>query len=105
MNIHVQFGFNNICSFEKKAFEHFPIGFNVNLCIAVVAILDSRSTYKTYTMHFKMPSRRQYDMRMCNYHDYYKKKTHTHNSKNFKLKKFNAEQPAMSVTGTTIKAL
>jgi hypothetical protein len=21
---------------EKKAFEHFPIGFNVNLCIAVV---------------------------------------------------------------------
>jgi hypothetical protein len=29
---------------EKKAFEHFPIGFNVNLCIAVVAILDFRST-------------------------------------------------------------
>jgi hypothetical protein len=28
---------------EKKAFEHFPIGSNVNLCIAVVAILDSRS--------------------------------------------------------------
>jgi hypothetical protein len=25
---------------EKKAFEHFPIGSNVNLCIAVVAILD-----------------------------------------------------------------
>ena len=24
---------------EKKAFEHFPIGSNVNLCIAVVAIL------------------------------------------------------------------
>ena len=24
-------------------------------------------------MHFKTPSRRQYDMRMCNYHDYYKK--------------------------------
>jgi hypothetical protein len=23
---------------EKKAFEHFPIGSNVNLCIAVVAI-------------------------------------------------------------------
>jgi hypothetical protein len=23
-------------------------------------------------MHFKTPSRRQYDMRMCNYHDYYK---------------------------------
>jgi hypothetical protein len=28
---------------EKKAFEHFPIGFNVNLCIAVVAILDFRT--------------------------------------------------------------
>jgi hypothetical protein len=26
---------------EKKAFEHFPIGSNVNLCPAVVAILDS----------------------------------------------------------------
>jgi hypothetical protein len=26
---------------EKAAFEHFPIGSNVNLCIAVVAILDS----------------------------------------------------------------
>jgi hypothetical protein len=25
---------------EKKAFEHFPIGSNVNLCLAVVAILD-----------------------------------------------------------------
>jgi hypothetical protein len=25
---------------EKKAFEHFPIGSNVNLCIVVVAILD-----------------------------------------------------------------
>ena len=25
-------------------------------------------------MHFKMPSRRQYDMRMCNFHDYYKTK-------------------------------
>jgi hypothetical protein len=25
---------------EKKAFEHFPIGFNVNLCPAVVAIFD-----------------------------------------------------------------
>jgi hypothetical protein len=29
---------------EKKAFEHFPIGSNVNLCIAVAAILDFRST-------------------------------------------------------------
>ena len=28
--------------------------------------------HKTYNMHFKTPSRRQYDMRMCNYHDYYK---------------------------------
>jgi hypothetical protein len=25
---------------EKKAFEHFPIGSNVNLCPAVAAILD-----------------------------------------------------------------
>jgi hypothetical protein len=28
---------------EKKAFEHFPIGSNVNLCLAMVAILDFRS--------------------------------------------------------------
>jgi hypothetical protein len=28
---------------EKKAFEHFPIGSNVNICPAVVAILDFRS--------------------------------------------------------------
>jgi hypothetical protein len=28
---------------EKKAFEHFPIGSNVNLCPAVVAILNFRS--------------------------------------------------------------
>ena len=27
---------------EKKAFEHFPIGSNVNLCPAVVATLDIR---------------------------------------------------------------
>jgi hypothetical protein len=27
---------------EKKAFEHFPIGFNVNLCPAVAAILNFR---------------------------------------------------------------
>jgi hypothetical protein len=33
MNIHVQFGFNHIS--EKKAFEHFPIGSNVNLFPAV----------------------------------------------------------------------
>ena len=31
---------------EKKAFEHFPIGSNVNLCPAVVAILDFRSAQK-----------------------------------------------------------
>jgi hypothetical protein len=31
--------------------------------------------------------------------------THTHNSKNFQLKNFNGEQPAMSTTGTTIQAL
>jgi hypothetical protein len=29
---------------EKKAFEHFPLGSNVNLCIAVAAILDFLST-------------------------------------------------------------
>jgi hypothetical protein len=45
MNIHLQFGFNHIVVYEKKAFEHFPIGSNVNLCIAVAAILDFRSTY------------------------------------------------------------
>jgi hypothetical protein len=28
---------------EKKAFEHYPIGSNVNLCPAVVAILDFQS--------------------------------------------------------------
>jgi hypothetical protein len=32
---------------EKKAFEHFPIGSNVNLFPAVVAILDFRSASKT----------------------------------------------------------
>jgi hypothetical protein len=30
---------------EKKAFEHFPIGSNVNLCIAVAVILNFRSAY------------------------------------------------------------
>ena len=29
---------------EKKAFEHFPIGSNVNLCPAMVAILGSVSS-------------------------------------------------------------
>jgi hypothetical protein len=33
---------------EKKAFEHFPIGSNVNLCIAVAAILDFRIKAKLY---------------------------------------------------------
>jgi hypothetical protein len=28
---------------EKNAFEHFPIGTNVNLCPAVAAILNFRS--------------------------------------------------------------
>jgi hypothetical protein len=28
---------------QKKAFEHFPIGSNANLCPAVVASLDIRS--------------------------------------------------------------
>ena len=37
MNIHVQFGLIIFVVSEKKAFEHFPIGFNVNLCIAVAA--------------------------------------------------------------------
>ena len=31
---------------EKKAFEHFPIGSNVNLCPAVAPILDFRSALK-----------------------------------------------------------
>jgi hypothetical protein len=31
---------------EKKAFEHFPIGSNVNLCPVVVAILNFRLAYK-----------------------------------------------------------
>jgi hypothetical protein len=43
MNIHVQFGFNHIVVSKKKAFEHFPIGSNVNLYPAMAAILDFRS--------------------------------------------------------------
>jgi hypothetical protein len=35
--------FQNVVVSEKKAFEHFPIGSNVNLCPAVVAILNFRS--------------------------------------------------------------
>jgi hypothetical protein len=30
---------------KKKAFEHFPIGSNVNLCIAVAAIFFSETTW------------------------------------------------------------
>jgi hypothetical protein len=33
---------------EKKAFEHFPIGSNVNLCPAMVAILDFRHKKTTF---------------------------------------------------------
>jgi hypothetical protein len=36
---------------EKKAFEHFPIGSNVNLCIAVAA---SKLYVFCYDMKFKM---------------------------------------------------
>jgi hypothetical protein len=49
MNIHVQFALIIFVVSEKKAFEHFPIGSNVNICPAVAAILDFRSTYKTET--------------------------------------------------------
>jgi hypothetical protein len=41
---------NTSVVFEKKAFEHFPKGFNVNLYIAVVAIWDFRSTKKAETL-------------------------------------------------------
>jgi hypothetical protein len=46
---------------EKKAFEHFPIGFNVNLCPAVVAILDWKNVSKrffsetTWSIETKLP--------------------------------------------------
>ena len=35
---------------EKKAFEHFPIGSNVNLCPAVVAILDISDPHKKHKL-------------------------------------------------------
>jgi hypothetical protein len=35
-------GFNHICSFWEEGICTFPLGFNVNLCPAVVAILDFR---------------------------------------------------------------
>jgi hypothetical protein len=44
MNIHVRLALIIFVVSEKKAFEHFPIGSNVNLCISVTAILDFRST-------------------------------------------------------------
>jgi hypothetical protein len=53
MNVHwmVLYKLYVFCSDMKfkmaKAFEHFPIGSNVNLCIAVAAILDFRSALKT----------------------------------------------------------
>jgi hypothetical protein len=51
---------------EKKAFEYFPIGSNVNLCISVAAILNFRSPYgknvskcffseTTWTIETKLP--------------------------------------------------
>ena len=49
MNILVQFALIIFVVSEKKAFEHFPIGSNVNICPTVAAILDFRSTYKTET--------------------------------------------------------
>jgi hypothetical protein len=38
---------------EKKAFEHFPIGFNVNLCIANVSKRFFSET--TWTIETKLP--------------------------------------------------
>ena len=35
---------------EKKAFEYFPIGSNVNLCPAVAAILNFRSAQKNHKL-------------------------------------------------------
>jgi hypothetical protein len=39
---------------EKKAFEHFPIGSNVNLCPAMVAILDFQSAKKPETCGYSI---------------------------------------------------
>jgi hypothetical protein len=41
---------------EKKAFEHFPIGSNVNLCPVVVAILN-KVLYKVYVFYAARKSR------------------------------------------------
>jgi hypothetical protein len=40
---------------EKKAFEHFPIGSNVNLCPAMVAILDFQSALKNRNLVKDIP--------------------------------------------------
>ena len=40
---------------EKKAFEHFPIGSNVNLCPVVAAILDFRSALKNRNLVKDIP--------------------------------------------------
>jgi hypothetical protein len=40
---------------EKKAFEHFPIGSNVNLCPAMAAILDFRSALKNRNLVKDIP--------------------------------------------------
>ena len=40
---------------EKKAFGHFPIGYNVNICPAVPAILDFRSTLKNINFVEDLP--------------------------------------------------
>ena len=40
---------------EKKAFEHFPIGSNVNLCPAVAAILNFRSAKKNINFVEDLP--------------------------------------------------
>jgi hypothetical protein len=43
---------------EKKAFEHFPIGSNVNLCITVAAILDFwKVLYKVYDFYIDRKSK------------------------------------------------
>ena len=48
MNIHVQFGFNHICSFwEEGIWNIFPIGSNVKLSPAVAGILNFISEQKT----------------------------------------------------------
>jgi hypothetical protein len=43
MSIHVQLALIIFVVSEKKAFEHFPIGSNVNICPAMEAILGFRT--------------------------------------------------------------